>query len=922
MARILIVDAEPNMRLNMAQLLILMGYEVAGTVADGSEAFHLTQELRPDIVLMDIAMPGHADGFDTAKRIREELDIPIILLTGHVEEGFIQRAKDVEPYGYLLKPFPKEQLKATIELALHKKVREGGPRCAISMPQDTERRTTGTALKKSEEFFRLIAENAKAVIWMMDLNLRYTYISPYIKHNLDYSPEEYVAKPLHEVMTPSSVELCMRVLNEELESEKGGDKNPSRSRTLEAEYIHRDGRTLWAEMNMTFIRDEAGAAIGILGITRDISDAKKSQEALRQNKQEYDELISMIPTGIYKFTVPPDGKRRFDYISPRCSELLGIDVRELMENDHALPERLHSDDVNSFTRESEAAVRNGSPFAWEGRLMVDQQIRWIQVESYPHLQDNGDRVWHGVLNDITERKMAKEALQESEERFRSLVDQMIDSVIIIDWNGTVLFANATALKLVELDADADVVGRNIAEFIDPANMKEVMTALSLIQAGHRGVTAGCKVITENGHEKWVEAIGTKVHFKGTDGDLVNIRDVTERKRMEEELLKSHKLESVGALAGGIAHDFNNLLAGIYGYIELIKDSITPGTDVADMLSAAEQATMQAAELTKRLITFSRGGDPVKKLCDVADIVKDAAAKSIGNASVDMEMLMDHGLWQAEVDEGQIRQVIRNLVLNAAEAMPGGGRLTVRTENVMIAPQSKLPLSEGPYVRISVEDTGTGISAEQLPLLFDPYYSTKERGSQKGMGLGLSVCYSVVNRHNGYIKVESARGKGSIFHVYLPATIMEMRQLKLSYADKQPDLKGRILVMDDEAIVRDMISQLLTAKGYRVHAANDGLSAIDLYLKARESGESYDLLILDLTVKGGMGGKLTIERILSIDPQVKAIILSGYTDDPVIQNYKDYGFVGALTKPFALKDLLAILEKEAYIQGSLFAPDDL
>lgn len=412
-----------------------------------------------------------------------------------------------------------------------------------------------------------------------------------------------------------------------------------------------------------------------------------------------------------------------------------------------------------------------------------------------------------------------------------------------------------------------------------------------------------RMLKQDGTSFWARF--NAIVAKDSDGEAVCrivMSDITDRKFAEEAQLKLHKLESVGTLAGGIAHDFNNILATIQGYIELAKMDITPGNKGYNRMISIEKSILQATELTKRLITFAKGGDPIRVITNISAMVKNAILSSIGESPVGMKFYLDSDLWPAEIDEGQICQVIRNLVINAVEAMPEGGMLTVRVKNMTVNEQDRLPLSNGDYIRISLEDKGAGITRESLPVIFDPYFSTKQRGSEKGMGLGLSVCHSVVSKHDGCIIVESEERKGSTFHVYLPAVVNDASLIKKPKPDEKPGAKSRILVMDDDATIRDMLSELLVAMGYDVETADDGLAAIDLYIEAMESRKPYQMLILDLTVPGGVGGKLTMERLRVINPDVKCIILSGYTDDPVIQNYQQYGFGGALTKPFTLKDL--------------------
>jgi two-component system, cell cycle sensor histidine kinase and response regulator CckA len=462
------------------------------------------------------------------------------------------------------------------------------------------------------------------------------------------------------------------------------------------------------------------------------------------------------------------------------------------------------------------------------------------------------------------------------------------------------FAKAMGLKREELLGNTStgagyITGEQRKLFLDEYSRKGSVENLEL------------QVRVKGGELRHGLVNSSKITIGCEDFFLTMVTDITEHERLKEELLKARKLESVGTLAGGIAHDFNNLLAGIHGYIEMAKMDIPPGTRSHEYLLASLQSTRQAAELTKRLITFSKGGGPVKSSCDIGELVKDTVQRAMVTIPIEKKFIMSDDLWMAEVDEGQIRQVVRNIIANAIEAMPEGGLLTVSAENLTVSGQTHLPLSEGPYLLITIKDTGVGISAEDLPLIFDPYFSTKRRGPQKGMGLGLSVSHSILSKHAGCIIVESKPGEGSTFHVYLPALIREKPSEKLSRPEKIQGTQKRILVMDDEEVIRDMIGQLLQSLGYEVTKAQDGLQAIDLYVKAREADQSYGLLILDLTIKRGMGGVQTMKRLREIDPQVKAIIFSGYTNDPVIENYNQYGFLGALTKPFKREELKTILE---------------
>lgn len=383
--------------------------------------------------------------------------------------------------------------------------------------------------------------------------------------------------------------------------------------------------------------------------------------------------------------------------------------------------------------------------------------------------------------------------------------------------------------------------------------------------------------------------------------------IIEKQQMEVELLKARKLESVGILAGGIAHDFNNLLTAIMGNISLAKMHLSPGDRIYDMLDKAEHASMRAGDLTNQLITFSKGGTPFKKTVLIGELIKSVAHFSLSDSDVSSRFDIPADLLPVEIDESQIRQVIHNMIVNAEEAMPNGGTIHISAENIVIAGGEGLPLEEGKHLKISIKDQGIGIHEDNLHRIFDPYFTTKEMGSCKGMGLGLSICYSIVKNHRGHILVESQVGAGTAFHIYLPVS-QNMPEAHREAPEKPLVGRGLVLMMDDEQSVRDVAGEMLRRIGYRVEFAKEGKEAIVLYSNALKSGQAFDAVILDLTVHEGMGGKETIINLLEIDPSVRAIVSSGHSSDPVVSEFRQYGFKGVVSKPYKIRDLSDMLSK--------------
>jgi PAS domain S-box-containing protein len=402
---------------------------------------------------------------------------------------------------------------------------------------------------------------------------------------------------------------------------------------------------------------------------------------------------------------------------------------------------------------------------------------------------------------------------------------------------------------------------------------------------------------------------SRVPLRDKDGRVIGIlgmyEDITDYKKMEQELIKAQKLESVGVLAGGIAHDFNNLLTAILGNISLLRIKLPHTATTDQYLERAETASHRAKDLTHQLLTFAKGGAPVRKALAAGEVIKTYARLTLSGSKSTCTFLIPDDLRPISADEGQLSQVINNLVINAAQAMPEGGTIEIQCENVVISETSGLPLKAGDYVRVSIKDEGAGIPEENLAKIFDPYFTTKTHGR----GLGLASTYSIIKSHDGHIAVESTVGFGTTFTMYLPAAQAQEEAEASKKETGQPlPGSGKILVMDDEKIVREIAAAMLTHLGYSVEVVKDGEEAIALYVGALEAHDPFIAVIMDLTIPGGMGGKEIITKLQKIDPNVKAIVSSGYSNDPIMANYREYGFAGVVMKPYRLDELAEQVEK--------------
>jgi two-component system cell cycle sensor histidine kinase/response regulator CckA len=518
---------------------------------------------------------------------------------------------------------------------------------------------------------------------------------------------------------------------------------------------------------------------------------------------------------------------------------------------------------------------------------------------------------------IREKERVARELERTQRRYRYLVESSPDIIYVLDEGGRFTFVNDAFEKLLGIQRD-QVLGHHYSEFVEPEDLTRSVFVFNERRTGQRATT-GVELRLRR-HESRVPGNGSssgdvevplpveinahgiyeqepeqpEKKFLGTYGVA---RDIRERKLLEEHLQQEEKMEAVGRLAGGIAHDFNNFLAAIVGNVALAKIHTKDEQEVLRRLSEMERAALRARELTQQLITFARGGAPVKQAGTLPELIRDAAVFVLRGSNVRSRFDFAAELWLAEFDAGQIIQVIQNLVINADQAMPDGGNIEILGENVTVTEAYHLPLKPGRYVRITIRDEGCGIPKDNLPKIFDPFFTTKSGG----MGFGLSTAYSILKNHGGYLDVDSEEGRGTRFFFFLPAvdgpseTAREPK--RRTYAGR-----GRILVMDDDPRIREVYKSLLNHLGYSAVVVSRGEEALAAYKKARDAGKGFDAVIMDLTIPGAMGGKEAVKRLLEMDPDAVAIISSGYSNDPVMANYKRYGFREVIAKPFTSERL--------------------
>ena len=631
-------------------------------------------------------------------------------------------------------------------------------------------------------------------------------------------------------------------------------------------------------------------------------------ETKRQHDNEKYRLITEHTSdliAITTFTLNPV----YTYISPSHKRAIGYDPEDLIGKSSF--DLIHPDDrkkllplLTKYISQKVKGLLTGKEleiFETVQFRVRDKSGQWHYLESTVNLVH--DELLF-ISRDVTERNRAEDELRESTRFLSNILSSIQDGITILDPEMNILMVNPV---MKQWYAHAiPLVGRKCYEAYHGRHEHcKNCPSYHTINTGNPGHAVVPRVGSDGETTGWLDLYSFPLRDVST-GAFVGIieyaRDISNQKLMEKEMQKVEKLESLGILAGGIAHDFNNILTVILGNVSLAKMPGRCDEKIIKRLTDAEKACERAKDLTQQLLTFAKGGTPIKKTAAIAELIRDTASFALRGSKVRSEVSIAEDLWAVDVDEGQISQVIHNLVINADQAMPQGGILKMRAENVRIDSKKAIPLPEGKYVAIAIIDQGVGIPKEYVAKIFDPFFTTK----QKGSGLGLASSYSIISNHGGHITVESIPGSGSTFTFYLPASEKKIESKKPAIEMLRSGI-GKILIMDDEELIRDVARDILKSLGYETDLARDGVEALDLYRKAKDAGKPYAAVIMDLTIPGGMGGEEAVKKLHAIDPDAKAIVSSGYSTGPIMSDFKAYGFSGVITKPYRIADMGATLQ---------------
>ena len=719
-------------------------------------------------------------------------------------------------------------------------------------------------------------------IYIFDIQkLNLIFVNEGARINLGYSFEELTSMSVLDIKP----NLTKQSISEHVGPLLNGEKEK-----LVFETIHkRKNGTLYPVEVYLQISQFNGENVFLANII-DVTERKKAEEALRISEERYRVIHDQSPVGIYVINkdliVTHSNNRMVEMFESTHDKVIGLDLKKLKDKSFV---PIIEESFQGKLGKTDALYRATTSSAY----------KWLSVRTAP-IRDSTGKVINviGVVEDISEMKKAQEALEASEHQLRLIADGLPVFISYINSELHYEYVNKYYETWFGIKME-DFTGKHVKE-IHGNKM------FSMMEKNFHKVLNGEKLEIEHSlyHPEHGERyVNAKLIPHKTNGNILGFyvlaMDITERKKHEEELLHTQKMDSIGILAGGLAHDFNNYLTSILGNIALAKIEVPRDNDAYKKLENSEKACIQAQNITQQLLTFSKGGEPVKQIIDLSELIVESAEFSSRGSKCKCKFDIQDGLWQIEADKGQISQVINNLVINSIQSMPDGGFIYLAAKNQ--------PSSNGSVnnksILIEILDSGTGIQDKYMNKVFDPYFTTKQAGS----GLGLTTVYSIIKKHQGNIEIKSLVQRGTKISITLPAVNISEPIQTNHKKGMNKKYSGKVLVMDDDDDVRDALCNILKKLGFEIYPTAEGAETVREYKKLLKSSSPYDLVVLDLTVPGGMGGKETIDKLISIDPNINAVICSGYSNDPVMSEYKKFGFKGVIKKPYTIEDLRITLD---------------
>ncbi len=762
----------------------------------------------------------------------------------------------------------------------------------LSVRDITDKVIASAKIRESEERFRSIFEGCLDAIFIAD---------PETGKILDANPAaaEMLMLPLEKIRGLRQWEIYPP--SQQTEEEKRFheyvlDRAPGSPE--EKVLIRSDGFRVHTELLSQILQLDG---IPVLYSTfRDITRRRKMEEEKKESEFQFRNLSDHSPNMIFI-----NQKGRVVYVNRKCEEIMGYSFEEFTAPDFQFLSLMWEDSRERAGENFRRHMGGEEVPPTEYTMLTKEGKKIDGILATRIIQYQGEQAILGIVTDITERKATETALAESEQMYRALIRTSPDSIIVTDPAGTITEVSSHTVDQFGCGSPQELTGGDLRARIAPEARETMDKALG--KALERGSFRNLELpLVRRDGTTFLGEVNVSVvrDLQQTPSSLIfAVRDIEQRRQLEADLARIERLESLGVLAGGIAHDFNNILTAISTNISMAQMFGNPDEETSKMLIDAETAATRARTLTQQLLTFSKGGLPVKKPISLSRLLVETTEFTLSGSNVICRYDIPEDLLAVEADEGQISQMIQNLIINADQAMPEGGTIRIRAKNLMEQDGDSALVRKGNHVRISIVDQGTGIPAKHLNRIFDPFFTTKYKGS----GLGLSTTFSIVNNHAGHIRVKSEAGQGTTFTIILPATD---KPVEPGPDRKAPPGKkeGRILIIDDDDMVRRSAGKTLRRLGYSVSFAPDGAKGIETYNRAMEKGTPFDAVIMDVTIPGGMGGKEAIAELLKKHPKARAIVSSGYSNDPVMAHYREYGFLGVIKKPYKIHELGDAVEK--------------
>jgi PAS domain S-box-containing protein len=919
--RILVVEDENITALSIKKMLQDLGYVVTALVSSGEAALRYTAETQPDLVLMDIKLQGNMDGVAAAERIRAQFNIPVIYLTAFADEVTLQRAKVTKPYGYLLKPFEERELHNAIEVGLYQ--------------HQTERK-----LQESERWLAATLNSIREGVVTTDAQGRIMSMNPAAERLTGWQQAEALNQDCveilnilaHEKNTPGE-SLLRKIL-------------PAGGELTNCLLLARDGLETFIDGNVAPLRDDQGNILGAVLTFRDISERRRAEEEIGRHNRELTLLNQVIAASVT--SLEPE-----NFLETTCRALAPAFDLPLVTAALLSQDKTTAVVVAEYTLKKQTAFLNRSfsvdrdallqpllvnktpmrvtdirddprcvpifellhqhnvvsllmlPLVLDGEVMGLLTLGSLELHRFT---DSVTNLAWTVANQVA-GALSRVQLNQQRRQLSAVIEQTAESVIITDVNGAITYVNP-AFEQVSGYSQTEVIGRNPhilkSGKQDTAFYRQLWKTIRSGQVWHGRLTNKKK----NGSLFVEEATITPVRNEiGTIVNYVAIkRDVTRELELQEQFYQMQKMEAVGLLAGGIAHDFNNILLVINGFAEMIKNQLPPDDPVQQMAGKILDGGKRAASLTRQLLAFSRKQVAESRVFDLNSVVQGMEkmlSRLIGE-HIQVQTHLAPQLWSVKADPNQIEQVIVNLVVNARDAMPAGGRLIIETANVILEEENIFSHSEiqpGEYVMLTVSDTGVGLSQEVKIRIFEPFFTTKEVG--KGTGLGLATAYGIVKQGGGYIWVYSEEGQGTTFKIYLPRVIEKgVTHLNDKQTGKLPQGTEVIILAEDEPAVRELATRILREQGYTVLEAANGYEALHIW---QERSKEVQLLVTDMSMPE-MSGKELAEKLRQTQPGLKIIFLSGHSDEMIAHLDAMGPDITFLQKPFNAVTLLDNVRK--------------